>query len=308
MSFQPPSLGVAAALGMNGNTSLTTGAAVAEAYEFLNCQLAVDQPVIVTEGMRGTRMHPQERTRSGLITPSGTLTLQPSHSDLSNLMPRIVSPVTGNNYTVADSNLPPYFQAVVDYVAKVFTFIGCKTARARFHGSAGQNLGLDLDIEAITYSIGNSGTFGNTTVAASAPYVFYDGTLTINNTTYQVIDWETIIDWHLLTDRFLNSQTRSDLPSTDLTVSTRMTLPWNSDTVSLYNGNGSVAGSVAGQSANIVFAYSGTNGGNCTFTYQNLIFPANKSPTVGAKTEIGLALSAQSRSVAGAAPLVVTIN
>ncbi len=304
---QPPSVGVLAQLGMSTDTSATPHAAT-EAYEFLSENLASDREVVRTEGLRGTRLHDSKRIRQGRLTPGGTITMQPTYAELANLLPRIVGAPTGILYTPNDT-VPVAFQTIIDRVAKVYTYTGCRVGRARFHSGVGQPLSLDLEIEALNESIGNAATFGNLTVASNPPFVFFDGALTLVAAAIQVIEWETTIDWHLKMDRFVNSQTRTDLPSLDLTVSTRFTVPYTSDTTAYYDQS-TPALSIAG---NINFTYLGAGGGaagvNLQFSYGNLVLAPKKSPHVVGRDEITMVLESESRNVvSGAAPLVVQLD
>ena len=131
-------------------------------------------------------------------------------------------------WAVSDASLPPYFQCVIDRVAKVFTYIGCKVARATFRSAKGQPLEVAVEIAAIKESIGAAGSFPALALDAAAPFVFTDGVLTLGGTVYQVEEFETTIDWHLKLDRYMNSQYRTDLVSTDLTVRLRADKPINS--------------------------------------------------------------------------------
>jgi hypothetical protein len=299
-------MGVLAQFGMNTDTTATPAAAV-EAYEFLSESLTTAREVVRTEGLRGTRLHPVERIRQGRQTPGGTVTLQPTYAELVNLLPRVVGANSSGTYTVSDT-VPVAFQTVIDRVAKVYTYTGCRVGKATFKCGVGQPLELALEIEALTESVANAGTFASLTVSATPPFVWTDGTLTLAGNAVQVMEFETTLDWHLKPDRFVNSLTRTDLPSMDLTVSTKFVVPYTSDTTGLYDGGGGVAG-VTG---NINFTYLGAGGGaagvNVKLTYGNLVFPAEKSPAVGSKDEITLLLQGEARKTGSTAPLVVALD
>lgn len=303
-----PSVGVAAQLGMSTDTTATPHAAT-EAYEFLSEGLASDREIVRTEGIRGTRLHDSSRIRQGRLTPGGSISLQPTYTELANLLPRIIGVASGITYTPSDT-VPVAFQVIIDRVAKVFTYTGCRVNRARFHSAVGQPLGLDLEIEALNESIGNAGTFAaGLTISSAPPFVFFDGVLTLNGNAIQVMEWETVIDWHLKADRFVNSQTRTDLSSLDFTVQTKFSVPYTSDTTALYDQS-TPALEIGG---NINFTYLGAGGGaagvNLKFTYGALAFAQKKSPTVPGRDEIMQVLVSESRNiVGGAAPVVVQLD
>jgi hypothetical protein len=294
-----PSMGVVAHLGMDDSSTAT------EEYEFLSCGMGLDQEIQRTEGIRGTRLHPVERLRQGRKTPGGTITLEPVVGELANLLKRCIGAVSTITYTVSDTQ-PAAFEVWVDKVAKVHRYTSCRVDRARFHAVVGKPLELTLEVEALTESIGNAASFPSLTPSLTAPYVLFDGVLTLAGSAVQVVEWECVVDWHLKKDRFVNSQTRTSLPSMDLTVSTRFVVPYTSDTTALYNGGDAVTG-VTG---NINFTVGGAGGGaagtNLKFTYANLVFPAQRSsPIVASRDEILLTLAGEARKSSTTAPLAV---
>ncbi len=309
-------MGVLGQLGMNTNTT-NTAAAATEAYEFLSESLTTDREVIRTEGLRGTRYHHVERVRQGRQTPSGDISMQPTYTELTNLLPRCLgAAVSGagfNTYTPSDT-VPVAFQTIIDRVTKVFTYTNCRVGRAVFKSGIGQPLELTMSIEAEQESIGNAGSFaGGLTVAANAPFIWTDGVLTLGGTGYQVMEWETTVDWHLKTDRFVNSLTRTDLPSMDLTVGVRFTVPYTSDTVGLYDAGGGTWPQSPGITGNIAFSWDGGTGQggagvSLLFTYGQLVFPAKKSPAIPGRDEITLLLEGEARAVSTTAPLAVQLD
>ena len=305
MVFQPPSMGVAAQLGMGASSPVT------EAYEFLSENLALDHELLRTEGLRGTRLHPAERVRLGRQLIGGTIVMQPTYAELVNLLPRIVSAAQAgaglNTYTVSDTQ-PAAFAVSVDRGAKVFTYAGCRCGRATFRSGVGQPMELALEVEALSESQGNAGTFPSLTVSATPPFIYADAALTLGGATYQVHEWETTIDWHLKTDRFANNVSRTDLPSMDLTVTARFLVPFTSDTAALYDAGGGVSGVTGSVNLTYLGAGGGGAGVNLQFSYANLIFPARKSPTVAGRDEINLSLEAEARKSGSTAPLVVTLD
>jgi hypothetical protein len=294
MTFQPPSMGVLAAFGLNSSTSLSVAGAATSIYEFLSESMGVEQEIVRTDGLRGTRVHPTERTRTGRRTPGGSISMQPTHVELGVILPKII-----DSSGVSDT-LPPYFQVVMNKVAKGWTFIGCKTSKARFSSRVGEPLALDWDIEAVDCSVGSPGDFSLLSLDQHAPFIFQDATLSLNSGTYQFAEVEIEIDWHLKLDRFMNSQTRTDLPSEDASVMLSLSLPYTSDTTGLWNAL--LPGASAGGS---VTFNDGTH--TIVFTFGDLIFPALRDgPSARAKDEILLPLRAEARGTGSTSPLVIS--
>ncbi len=303
-----PNMGVLSQLGMDASSATVT-----EAYEFLNESLGTQREVIRQDGIRGSRQHPVERLRSGRKTPSGSVTLQPTYVELVNLLPRCIGAVSAqsgfNNYLTSDTQ-PASFFTVMDRVAKVFTWTGCRVDRATFSAGPGQPLQLTLDIEGLSESVGNAGTFPSLTISATAPFIFEDCVATLGGSAYQIMSWQCVVDWHLKKDRWVNSTTRTDLPSTDLTVTTNFVVPYTSDTTGLFDAGGS--SSVAGIAGDINFtvggAGAGATGTNLKFSFANLVFAQNKSPTVQGKDEITMTLSSEARRTGSTVPLTVQLD
>jgi hypothetical protein len=293
-----PSMGVLTQLGMNSSTSSSTPSAASTAYEWLHADLSTDFEVIRNEGLRGTRLHPIERQRQGRRTPGGTIKMQPTYAELGTILTRTIGAASGAVYSLSDT-VPVAFQVIGDYVAKVITYIGCRTDKVVFHGGPGQPMEMDWSIEALDESVGNAGTFGSLTISGTPPYVFEDAVLTIASSTYQVHDFEISVDWHLKKDRWVNSLTRTDLPSMDLTVGVKFTLPWTSDTVALRTGG------VSGVTGDLTLTYLGTS---TDFNFGGLIFPPKKTPVLAGRDELTLVLSGQAYSVAAATPMSITLD
>ena len=306
---EAPSMGVLSRFGTNGDTTSVAAAPTAQ-YEFLSQNLASERELIRNEGMRGTRLHTVTRQRKGRLTPSGAIEMEPGYGEMRTLFPLMVSVEAGAGpytYTVTDT-VPVAFQSVCDRVAKVFTYTGCRTSKVTFKSSPGQPLALSWEIEALNESIGAAGSvnWSGVTVSNTPPFVFHDAVVTINGTAYQIMDWEMTIDWMLKTDRWVNSQTRTDLPSQDLMIDTKFTLPYTSDTTGLYDLFTEAAELTTGVAGNITFTKGGVS---LIFAWQGLLFPALKSPVVGARDEIVMQLASQSfRTAGGTAPLVVTLD
>ncbi len=293
-----PSMGVLSHFGTADDTSATPTAATTE-YEFLTCGLGLQQEHVRTEGLRGTRLHPVERVRLGRRTPGGSVSMQPTYAEMVTLLPKIISANATGVFTVSDT-VPVAFQAMVDKIAKVATYTGCRTSKANFHAGVGQPLTLDWDIEALEESIANAGSFASLTISPTAPFVFTDGVLTIGSG-YQIMQASVALDWHLKMDRFVNSLTRTDLPSMDFSCQVQFTVPYTSDTVALYNSGGSVAGSAA----SLVFTYGSVS---LTLSLANVLFPAARSPIVQSRDEITLQLTGEARKSGSTSPLIATLD
>ncbi len=229
--------------------------------------------------MRGSRSQVFERLRQGTLAPGGSITFEPSPTELRKMMPRILggTEAGASPYTCAVAETVPAFWIMVDRVAKVYQYNNCYVDKAHFRASEGQPLEVTLDIEALTETITAAATFtGGLTIDANPPFVFWDGVLTLASASIPVRSVEVTIDNMLKKDRFTNTQTRSAIAAMDRVVTIRAECPYTADTTALYDT------AIGGVTADLTF----TNGGKVfRLILQNVYFPARRSPVMSRKDD-----------------------
>lgn len=251
-----------------------------EPFEFISESLAMSQTHANSQGIRGTRSRLADRTRIVSEAISGNILMRPTIAEIDLLLPRIFGAATVTGVTnLSDSMIE--FQVMIDRVAKVYTYAGCRISRAVIQGTSGGPIEFSLDIEGETESIGNAGTFPSLTIDTGNMYVFSDLTLTLNAVATEVASFSLTIDNMLDTGRFMNSITRAEIPAQDRQVTLAVQVPYTTTNVGLHD----IA--IAGIDGSLVM-----NNGTSTYTWDfgNLKSPAN-SPVVGAKNEIMLSLA-----------------
>lgn len=251
-----------------------------EAFEFISESLRMVQAHANSQGIRGTRSRLADRTRIVSEAITGTILMRPTIAEIDLLLPRIFGAATVAGVTsLSDSMIE--FQVMVDRVAKVFTYEGCRISRATIQGSSGGPIEFSLDIEGETESIGNAGTFPSISVDTGNMYVFSDITLTLNAVATEVSSFSLVIDNMLDTGRFMNSVTRAEIPAQDRQVTLTLEVPYTTTNVALHD----IA--IAGIDGTLVM-----NNGTSTYTvdFGNLKSQAN-SPVAGGKSEIMLPLT-----------------
>jgi hypothetical protein len=257
--------------------------------------------IVERQGLRGTRSHTSDDTRIGTYSVGGTLLLEPTPEDLAIWLPRILggSP-SGTTYPLAESL--PSFDLMIDRVSKVFTYTGCKVARASFGGSQGGLLQLSLEIVGKTESVGAAGTFPSLTLQNTPPYIFSDLVLTLQSATREVRSFELSIDNALVRDRFMNSVTVTDIPEGDRVIRLRTTHGYTAGNTDLYEQ------ALAGAAGTLVLTNSLGGappvGYQTTFTFGTLQVPSH-SPAVNGREEILLALDMIARKTSGSPELSV---
>jgi|SRR5579864_1389446 len=309
MPFAIPSMAVLSQFGANAVTSSTPSAATKK-YEWISATFSTDRELVNTSGIRGKLDDVIERLRNGKQTLDGNVKFQPTPTELRFWLPLILggaeSAQSGYaSYALANSK--PYFQVILDYVAKVYTWTGCKVDKAVFSSTKSQPLQMDLDICGLTETLGNAGTFASLTIAAEPPFVHFDSTVTLAGSAVQVESITLTIDNMLKKDRFVNSQTRTDLPETGRKIMLKLEIPYTSDTAALYDPG--VGGVTCDLKWSLGGAGEGATGTDLRFVCGKFVAVPKKSPAIGAKAdEILLVLDGQLLSVAEADPLSANLD
>jgi hypothetical protein len=267
-------------------------------FEFISESLQKKGTILETAGIRGTRQHPTERTRSGPYTVSGQLTFHPSPVMMDFFLPMIMgAPEATDVFAFAETLVTNYL--AINRIGKMFTYAGVTVNKATFRGRAGQLLELALDVEAQTETVAAASGWPSLTMPTDYPYVMSDGVLTLVGSTRSFSEFEITIDNVLTTDRFMNSTTRSEIPATDQIVTFKCGTPYTSAEVDLYNQT------LLGSAASLVFTNADSTGKVLTFTFGKIQFP-DMSPVVAGKSEIPLMLDGVARKTGSTAALSIT--
>jgi hypothetical protein len=255
-----------ASMGWATQLGIHTADPVTRQYEFLSAGIGKQGSHVQSVGARGSRSHISESVNDGPYAIGGPLIMEPRPDELTLLLPWIMgSTFSGTTIVIGDTLTDRY--VTVDKIAKVYTYAGCRVNSARFRCSAGQNLRLELDVQGKTEATGNAGTFPAISASLSSlqPYIMHQAVITLNSSAREVDNLEIGIDNFLVLDRFLNSQSRTELPSEDLGISLTVDNPFTATDIALYDL------AVAGITGSVAF----TNGArSCTFTFANLKVPA----------------------------------
>jgi hypothetical protein len=291
MTFQPPSTGTFSKFGIDTANPTT------HQLEYTTFGLKKHRTVLSTDGIRGTRSHPVERTRDGTYTCSGAIAMNPGPAALDILLPFITgSAKSVNTFALAESLTAQTAFIQIDRVAKVHTYAGCQVNKATFKASQGGLLEVSIDWEALTETPGNAGTFPALTADVDIPYVLMDAVVTIGGLTVQFREFELVIDNHLKLDRFMNSVSRTDLPALDRTVEVTLSLPYTSDTAALYDTNATPAHVVA----------TFTNGADSLALDMVAVQFPTESPDTPGRDEILLPYKGTARKSGATSELVIT--
>jgi hypothetical protein len=250
------------------------GGAATKQLQNVSCGVGKTGQILVKDGVRGTRSRHTGNAVAGPYSVGGPLSVQPSPDELRIILPYIFgtaesgSGTSGTPWIYALAETIGDMVVVQEKIAKVFTWDGCKVNNARFSASAGSPvLTLDMDVQGKTEAVGAAASFPSigTTLSTVQPWVFHNLVLTLNSITRVCDNFSITIDNGLMLDRFLNSQTRTEIPETDRSITLEVDNPYSTTDLALYD---IAATGIAGSA---VF----TNGTNIlTFTFANLKAPA----------------------------------
>ena len=277
--------------------------ASSEFFEFTSFSVVKRRIVENTGGIRGTRDHPKERLRTGIYEVGGSITFHPSPADLDIWLPRILGGSESSDTFSPTNTLETngIFSIGTDYVRGGWQYRDCRVNKATFKSKAGRGslLELTLDIVGKTQA---SLTYPATTFGTSAgykPFVFSDAVFTFVSSARTTMDVEITID-NMITPRFSNSETATDLMASDRIITVKTTHPYTSTEADLYDG------AIPGSSGTIVFTNADSTGLVLTFTFANLTQEDTPTPSITSKAEIPLVCTHRAYSSGSTASLVIT--
>lgn len=289
---------MAGAYGFATQLGISASNPVDARYDFQNENLACQEEMPDTGGLRGTRSHVVERVRQGIRRVQGSITMQPTPVELAALLPWILgATASGTTFALADALTSRY--VTVDRVGKVFTYDGCFVDSATFRASQGQPLSLTLNLVGSDETVANAATFPSLTIDTTTnAFMFFDCALVIAGTTYLAKDFELTINNHIDRDRIFNAQVLSTATKAmDRTVTMRTHLPYGDATAAYNTGSSGVA-----------VTSTFTNGTvSLAFSLVKVVFP-RRSPTVQGRQEVMLPLDGTCYRSGSTLELVTTLD
>lgn len=247
---------------------------VTKQLQNVNCGIGRRGVHVTKDGARGTRSPQSGTVGDGPYTVDGPLVIQPSDDEWDKIFEWALGTAASANVYALAETVPERF-ITQEKIAKVFTWAGCKVNKLTIGSSAGSPvLTAGLEIMGKTEAIGNAGTFPaiSGTLTTDQPFLHQQLVCTLNSVVVKVDDVVITVDNMLDGSRFLNSQTRTDIPEQGRRITLDLANPYNVDDVALYN----IA--VAGISGTLVY----TNGSRVlTFSFVNLKAPPDVLEAAG---------------------------
>ncbi len=302
-------MGSSVKLGMVAEVTFGTAIAIAsvtEMYELVGGDLNLEEDVIDTAGLVGTRSRISERTRTNMRKVTGSLTLNPNALELVNLLPRILGgAAAGTSFPLAETL--PFFTVAIDKSngtdGKVPTYSSCYINSATFKAEQGQPLSLELQIEGVDETLNAAGSFPNLTLGvATGPFIFSDAVYNVGGSAYNFKSFECKIDNQLDTERFMNSLTRTAIPSKGRVITVTLDGP--------YSVNSAVYPTAATAAAGVAVTATFTNtiqAVSLLMSFVKVHFP-RKGQKLNGRDEVMMPLVGEAKSVAATKELVVTLD
>lgn len=288
-----PSMGYATRVGL---TAIGASGAATQEMEFDSCDLAKREEQWQPEGIRGVRGRQSEIVAALPYVCNGALVTEPRTDELVYYLHALLGATpSGTTFGLADTL--PTFGMDVYKIVDTYRYAGCKMNDGTFVSRSGQPLRLTMNIEATSET--GSLAFPNIGASLSTrqPYMHHEAVLTLGGTPYTPSEIEISVNNALMTDRFLNALTRSELPETDRIVTLAVTLPFTSAEAALY------AVAIGGISGSVVYTKAATS---TTFTF-GVLQTGTVGPGIPNRNgEVMRRITFRARRTGSTAELVVT--
>ena len=283
-------IGTYGQLALNLANGLITGFSGSRRLEYIEESIGLRGEHSASNGIRGTRSRIGNRDRIVAERVTGSFTIEPTPAELEVLWPIMLGVGTKSSTTFSLMETLPRFAILCDKVVRRFLYDECVVSKATFSGQAKQPLRLTIEIEGQTET-STTNTFASYSpgnIDAGSPYILADGTLELGGQPVEFESFELVIDNMLDVDRYMNSVTRTCIPSLDRMISLSVGLPYNSDTNALHDLP------IAGVAGELSF---GLGSASTVFNFARLQVPPN-TPSVSRAAELKLPLQFQAKASA----------
>lgn len=285
---------VTSKIAISATTTFTVG------YENKGGNLSLSSAPMVSDGMRGTRSRMDGRTRFGLKTVQGSLSLDPTPEELANLLPWILGGnASGTSYPLAETLPSRYVAQEMDSSCKWSRFSDVYVNRAVFSASEGGVVSLGLDLIGVDEALQTAGTFPSVTFGETTPFVFHDssGAFSIAAETMPIKNFQLTID-NQLAARFFNSRTASSIKPRDRIVTVSCGVEMNN---TIYNALHTTESAVA---VEVTFT-----AGNYSLQFEMpYVRAAYQTPSIPNRDEILYQFNGQALRSGSTAELATTLD
>lgn len=274
-----------------------------ERYDFYVHTVQNINSIVHASTIRGTRSEAAERSRQGPSFIAGTLSIPVDGEAMVNWLPRILGAnASGTTFALAETLQS--FGGLIDLGGNTHQLKDLQIARATFSGEAfnggetPQPLRLDLSIQGIAEATGTSfPAISLSTSANTAPYIFEDGSWTIESSTRNVMKFRLTIDNFLRARWSMGSLVPTCLYPAGRRVTAQAIVPYTST-----DASGLYGASYSGAASTLTF----TNGGLSLAFSMPALQNVTNTPVASGRGEVVLALQGIARKSGSTAELTVT--
>jgi hypothetical protein len=288
-----------ATMGHATKLGMGTSAPSTKQFEFESCGVGRQGTHVQSPGIRDGRSYHSESVVEGPYTVGGPIVLAPRPDELDFLLPQLLGTPESTNVFALAETLPDTIvdiEKVADSATTAYRTTG-KFNTGTFRSAAGGLLMLELDFQGLDEAEIDFPSI-SATLTALQPYIHHQLVLTIGGVAYKPASIDITINNALILDRFLNSQTRTELPESDRVITCNFTVPYDANC-----RNNLYGATVGGLAATAVW----TNGSrSLTFTFGVLQFPKPPIVIPGRNGELMASFAAQARMLSTTKELVVT--
>lgn len=282
-------------LGTIGGNSTATSR-----YDIRETDLGLQENFIDANGLRGTTARVVERNLAGNRPCSGSVSMQPTAVELSNMLQWIMGGSTSGSPTVtypfADTR--PQRSVVIDRVTNVYSYNTAAVSSWSVSGMEDQALNWKLNLIALDEYVAAAGSFPSLTLDTTTfPFKFTDCVVNCAGTVYTPKNFTLNVDYKIDTGRFFNSQTLTGIFSQDRVVTFQASFP-DAEAHALYGvGRGGFSVLITATALNAVL----------TFSMAAVAVPRN-TPPVPERREIMLPIRGQAFQSGSTLELVTTLD
>jgi len=270
-------------------------------FEFESFGIVEKRELVSTDGIRGTRSQVGTQVGEGTISVGGTVQLAPRPDELAILLTYIMGANSGNDYTLTET-LPAFIAQAKYGSVMTGTYSGLKVNQATFSSAKNQPLKLALDCQGKAHVTNIAFADIESTLSIKRPYMHHQGALTIgavgSESALAYDNPQLVINNALQTDRFQNSQTRTDLPEQDRQITFAADFPFTSAEKTLFYQR-----AIEGLQA----TWTITRGDDSIAFVMPLLQYASESPIINARgQEVGWRISLNAKHNGTDKELVIT--
>lgn len=259
--------------------------------EFISENITENQEILNSAGIRGTRSHASERSRTGPTRISGTIVFEMTKAALDILLPSALGAAESTNVFDVAETLGE-LQFLIDKRNAIYLIANAQIGVMRIVAEQSQIVRVECDIEAESITGAQSWPGTPPALDTGKPYMFSDlGDVTLVGSARKPASMTITVDNQLDADTFLNSLTRTDtIFATDRIVTAEFSMLASTANADLRSA------AIGGAAVSIVLTNAEEASGVVTIALGRWK-PQNAIPTVDGKGTKMLTVTGQSRAL-----------